>query len=162
MLGSLTSNTASMSRLPVWRMWRTSWALLACRALRKRSFSFLTASCLGLGSSMTFPREGPCSMYGTAKPAGSDTNTLHTAWRRLEKNPQMVIMKDSSIPTMEVLYNPSHQPLYGRCMGKEDRNQVEDEGQQVTGGKQYLWSEIRLNINSKTRGRDWRAKADWG
>lgn len=132
MLGSSTSSTVSMSRLLVWRICRTSSALLACKAFRKRCFSCLTASFLGLNSSMLALREPLCSMYGTAKPASSDTNALHAAHRTIEKKAQMVIVKESNIPTMKGLCSPSHQPLYGRCKTKEDRNQAEEEGQQVT------------------------------
>lgn len=131
MLGSSTSSTVSMSKLLVWRILRTSWALLAFKASRKHCFNCLTASCLGLSSSMNTPREGPCSSYGTAKPVTSDTNALHTACRRLEKNTQMVIMKESNIPTKEGLCSPSHWPPCVRCMRREDGNQVQEEGQQV-------------------------------
>lgn len=90
MLGSSTSSTVSMSSFPVCRICRTSWVSLARRASKNFCFSCLTASCLGLNSSMNSLKEGS----RTAKPAGSDTNVLHTAWRRLEMKTQMVIMKE--------------------------------------------------------------------
>lgn len=125
MLGSSTSNTASMSTLPVCRTLRTSCALLVCRASRNCCFSFLTAIFLGHSSSIASQRGNPRS----GKPAGSVTNILHTAWRILDKSAQMIIIKELSIPPVKGLLKPSH----GRCKRKKDGNEVEGERQQATG-----------------------------
>ena len=147
MLGSSTSSTVSTSSFPVCRISRTSWALSACRASRNCCFSCLTASCLGLNSSMSSLKERPRS-----KPAvRSDTNVLHTAWRRLEIKAQMLKMKVSTIPTTEGLREPSHQI---QEVHEEEIEKMKKKKQQVTGGRESRWSEIRLNINRNEGGRE--------